>query len=464
MRPAGSRYHGPMLHAALCLLAVALLPAPQDTGPAIQPPPKAVRERFELTGFYGQWCDAGGMPVVASARVHPAALREAHFLIMKMLGERPDIMKALGANGVRFTVMAHDEWTTDVPEHAGLAPARFWDRRARGLGPTPSRPSVSCGEENLLAYPGDPYSAENILIHEFAHAIHLMGLTTTTPTFGARLSDAYRSAMEAGRWEGTYAASNPQEYWAEGVQSYFDTNRTNDHDHGEVDTREELLAHDPDLYALCLEVFGADAWRYVHPRQRFGEAHLAGYRPAAAPRFAWPAEMVRLYQNEVAERAVRQEPGETDLAFDLRRAEGGGLASMTRLGVRYREGRGVERDPAVALRWFRAAAETGDPEALDHLGWMLEMGLGCEADVPAAIRAYRQAAEGRSHQARFNLGRVLLEGRGPRGPDPLMGAMWLELAAMARHEGAAALLEGLDEAVLDASGRARARRLALAWR
>lgn len=455
---------GAMLHAALCLLPVALLPAPQDAGPAIQPPPTAIRERFELTDFYGQWCDAGGMPVVASARVHPAALREAHFLIMQMLGGRPDILKALGENGVRFTVMAHDQWTTDVPEHAGLAPARFWDRRARGLGPTPSRPSVSCGEENLLAYPGDPYAAENILIHEFAHAIHLMGLTTTTPTFGARLSDAYRSAMEAGRWEGTYAASNPQEYWAEGVQSYFDTNRTNDHDHGEVDTREELLAHDPDLYALCLEVFGADAWRYVHPRQRFGEAHLAEYRPAAAPRFAWPAEMVRLYRNEEAERAVRQEPGETDLAFDLRRAEAGGLASMIRLGVRYRDGRGVDRDPAEALRWFSAAAESGDPEALDHLGWMLEMGLGCEADIPAAIRAYRRAAEGRSHQARFNLGRVLLEGRGPQGPDPLMAAMWLELAAMARHEGAQALLDGMAEDELDGAGRARARRLAKAWR
>jgi TPR repeat protein len=95
---------------------------------------------------------------------------------------------------------------------------------------------------------------------------------------------------------------------------------------------------------------------------------------------------------------------------------------------------------------------------------MLEMGLGGAADIPAAIRAYRRAAEGRSHQARFNLGRVLLEGRGPQGPDPLMAAMWLELAAMARHEGAAALLAGLDESVLDARGRDRARRLALAWR
>ena len=39
-----------------------------------------------------------------------------------------------------------------------------------------SVPSVSCGEENLLALEGDPYSTECILIHEFAHNIHLRGM------------------------------------------------------------------------------------------------------------------------------------------------------------------------------------------------------------------------------------------------------------------------------------------------
>jgi hypothetical protein len=88
----------------------------------------------------------------------------------------------MAANKTRFTVMAHDEWTTDVPEHSDLRPPEYWDRRARGLGATRSRPSVSCGEENLLAMKGDPYSTENILIHEFAHAIHEMGLSTVDPT------------------------------------------------------------------------------------------------------------------------------------------------------------------------------------------------------------------------------------------------------------------------------------------
>ena len=125
---------------------------------AVTEPSPEIRERFGLTGFYDQWLDVGGLPIVASHRVQPHALLEARFLILQMLGHRPDVLAAMAANGVRYTVMAHDEWTTDVPEHADLAPARYWDRRARGLGATRHRPSVSCGEENLLGFPGDPYA------------------------------------------------------------------------------------------------------------------------------------------------------------------------------------------------------------------------------------------------------------------------------------------------------------------
>ncbi len=448
---------------ALPLLALALSVLQEPRDGVVQPPSAVTRARFDLTDFYGQCVCAGELPIVASPRVEPVALLEARYLILKMIGHRPELLTALANNGVRFTVMAHDEWTTDVPEHADLTPARFWDRRARGLGASAARPSVSCGEENLLAFPGDPYAAENILIHEFAHAIQLMGLPSTDPTFGARLSGAYRSAMDAGRWKGTYAASNPQEYWAEGVQSYFDTNREDDHDHGEVDTREELLVHDPALFQLCVEVFGPGAWRYVHPSSRPGADHLAAWAPSAAPTFTWPAGMVAAYQREESERAVRQAPGEGDVAFDRRRAEGGGLSSMIRLGLRYRDGRGLEPDPAKALRWIRAAADTGDPEALDHLGWALETGLGAAVDLPAAVRCYRRAAEGRSAQARFNLGRMLRGGLGVPEPDPVLAAMWLELAARKKHRAAAAMLLDMGPDELDAVGRERARRLASAW-
>ncbi len=41
------------------------------------PPPRSVRDTFELDPFYQQWIDVEGLPVVASARVNPYALKEA---------------------------------------------------------------------------------------------------------------------------------------------------------------------------------------------------------------------------------------------------------------------------------------------------------------------------------------------------------------------------------------------------
>jgi hypothetical protein len=86
-------------------------------------------------------------------------------------------------------------------------------------------PTTSCAEENLLGYESDPYVGENILIHEFGHAIHQIGLASLDKTFNARLKKTYaRATGELHLWSKTYAASNPDEYWAEGVQSYFDAN------------------------------------------------------------------------------------------------------------------------------------------------------------------------------------------------------------------------------------------------
>ena len=116
--------------------------------------------------------------------------------------------------------MAPDEMTTDVPEQRDMKPKDYWDRRARGLGGR----VCSCGEENLLNLPGDRYPVENILIHEFSHTIHNFGLRSVDPKFDERLKSIYEQAVADGIWKDTYAATNREEYWAEGVQDYFDCN------------------------------------------------------------------------------------------------------------------------------------------------------------------------------------------------------------------------------------------------
>jgi cyclophilin family peptidyl-prolyl cis-trans isomerase len=286
--------------------------------PGVSAVPDKIREVFQLDEFYAKYLDVGGLPVVGSARVSEPALREAAWIVRQMIGHRPDILQAMANNRTRLAVMAFDEYTSDVPEHRHLTPRVYWDRRARGLGATPSAPAVSCAEENLLGHPGDPYATENICIHEFAHAIHQMGMQDIDPGFDERLQRAWQLAMAAGLWKETYAAVNRMEYWAEGTQSWFDDNRQNDALHNHVDTRAELKAYDPELAALCQQVYGDRPWRYQKPgqRQAADRQHLAAVDFDNLPSFRWRKEPVPDQPRVRIQTAI----GDIELELDARAA------------------------------------------------------------------------------------------------------------------------------------------------
>ena len=243
----------------------------KDAGAKVTAIPEAVVKRFKLdTNFYKKHVDYKGFSILGSARVSDAALLESRYLIDKLLAEREDILKAMIEAGCRFMVMAPEEMTTDVPEQRHMNKA-YWDRRARGLGGQLS----SCGEENRLNLKGDRYSQENILIHEFNHAIHQYGLRSVDRTFNARLRAAYKRAMDRGLWKGTYVATNHSEYWAEGAQAYFDCMRPQ----FGANTREKLRKYDPDLFALVDEVYKQSKFRYVRHDRRADSAKQAGPKP-----------------------------------------------------------------------------------------------------------------------------------------------------------------------------------------
>ncbi len=229
---------------------------------AVVAPPSALG----LEPFYVKYLDADGIPVIGSSKVSEAAVRQACRITRKMLGFRADVREQMKVHRARISVMARTEVTTDIPEHSDLNqafPGTDWNKRARGLGGTVARPATSCAEENLLCDATDPYVGENILVHELAHGMVNLGVVFADKTFQARLDDAFAKAIAAGKWKNTYAATNVEEYFAEGVQSYFDTNLEavpSNGIHNEVDTRAELLAYDPTLHALIAEVFGPDVW------------------------------------------------------------------------------------------------------------------------------------------------------------------------------------------------------------
>ncbi|MFN6400099.1 MAG: hypothetical protein ACK449_09400 [Planctomycetota bacterium] len=251
--------------------------------------------------YYVQRIEVDGFPIVASERVSAFALKEAGYIIRGMLKNRPDVLDAMIKSGSRLCILGWNEFTTDQPEWRWLASRSnrdfpgvqakdYFDARARGMGGSQSDPYCSCGEENLLGYPGDPYWQENILIHELAHNIHLRGMVNIDATFDSRVLAAYEQAKGIGLWKGKYASVNHHEYFAEGVQSWFDNNRQDDHDHNHVDTRLELMEYDPGLASLCREVFRDTEFRYTKPVERL-EGHLEGYRLEQAPTFTWPKRL-----------------------------------------------------------------------------------------------------------------------------------------------------------------------------
>ncbi|HJX71498.1 MAG TPA: hypothetical protein VJ346_06085 [Bacteroidales bacterium] len=211
---------------------------------------------LQLDPFYKKYVDANGFPVIGSWRVPDKALLKARDIVIFMTDVLPyPVVTEMRNTGVRVGVMARYEGTTDIPEHKHLVndTSINWDVRARGLGGDIELPLTTCAEENLLCYQIDKYHAEDILIHEFAHTIHLVGILQVDTAINSKLQHALNKALTAGKWENTYAGTNIFEYWAEGVQDWFNVNAEvplPDGKHNQINTRDELRAYDPGLYAI----------------------------------------------------------------------------------------------------------------------------------------------------------------------------------------------------------------------
>ncbi len=220
---------------------------------------------LNLDTFYSKYMNVNGIHVVSSWRVPDSCFHAAFVTVNALTGMLPpEVLASMTERDTRIGIMARYEGTTDIPEHAYLAADTTlnWDVRARGLGGTPELPLTTCAEENILAYQIDKYHAEDILIHEFAHTIHDVGISPVYAGFNERLQQALDAAIEKGRWFNTYAATNIWEYWAEGVQNWFNVNAEVEHQQGDgkhnrVNTREEMRRYDPALYEIIAEFFPA---------------------------------------------------------------------------------------------------------------------------------------------------------------------------------------------------------------
>ena len=222
-----------------------------------------IPEGKNIPSFYQKYIETEGLYVTSSGKVSDESLLKACDIISLMLAKRPDVKAHMVKKGCHVMIIGKDEETCDLPEFAHICNCedsiKYWNWRARGFGGAPEDEfSSSCGEENLLALPQDKYVGENILIHEFAHLIHTVGIVGVEPDFNERLEALRQNAIRKGLWEKTYAVSNKEEYFAECVQSFFNCNRYAEPANGVhnwVNRRTKLKTYDPDMYRLLQEYF-----------------------------------------------------------------------------------------------------------------------------------------------------------------------------------------------------------------
>jgi len=137
----------------------------------------------------------------------------------------------------------------------------------------------------------------------------------------------------------------------------------------------------------------------------------------------------------------------------------GDIAAQLFLAYRYRDGKGVKKDYAEAMRWAHLAADRGDAEAMDFVGWMYFAGLGVKRNTTIAV-GYFKAAAGKSAQAAWNLGQCYFGAQGVDQDVPRALGVWKKAAEMGHGRAAstAAMVYLAGEGV--AADAAEARKLA----
>lgn len=116
------------------------------------------------------------------------------------------------------------------------------------------------------------------------------------------------------------------------------------------------------------------------------------------------------------------------IAAIRRPALDGYRSAQSAVGTLYYRGMGVPQDFKEAVRWWRLAADQGDPPAQFGLARALSAGLGTEKDIATSNRLMELSAKAGFAPAMYELGASLYYGNGGE-PARSVGWHWLERAA-----------------------------------
>jgi hypothetical protein len=248
--------------------------------PSVTAPPKA----FHSEGISKYvWCR--GFPILGTKEVSDKAMLEADRIVRNMFRYRHDVLKAIIDANVQLAVVAPGQSQKEIPHVKKIR--RKWFISEEG-SPAKEIPFVRfcTAESNLLESPGNPAPGENLLIRDMALLMYYItglreidseydkrrhmqqyekGLERIDRRFDDKVKKLYRKARKQNLWTGTPAMKNRFNYFAEGVQSFFNSNQIIASGSKSVNTREQLQAYDPDMALFISDIFKHPErvdWRY----------------------------------------------------------------------------------------------------------------------------------------------------------------------------------------------------------
>lgn len=198
---------------------------------------------------YTKRVDVAGFAIVANQDVSDEALEVARQTVERVFLNN-DLEASLAEEGAYVIVAAPYQGVLDLPEFRCLDDAGSQDYFSHvcGVADRADYPVVTVNELDLLGDRSGPCRGLNILFHELGHLVQ--GWTLPQADY-FDVRQFFQDARNAGKYEGDYASTNANEYFAEATQSYF-----LDTDPRSGRGRAWLKQYDPAIYELLARVYG----------------------------------------------------------------------------------------------------------------------------------------------------------------------------------------------------------------
>lgn len=205
---------------------------------------------WQGNGFYTQAIETQGIIIKAPQAIDSKALERAKEIIDRMLGRaQPEVVERMVGEDAQLAIIPQKSFITVLPEFSHLRGRRdpngnSYDSFAvRGTGAVRGKPVTATSEENLLKLRGDPFAAEDITVHEVAHAVHNLGLTEEERRAWDRLYRKYRRNFQT-----VFAGTNKDEFFAELTQSCFECNN-------EIGGENVVARSAPEAHAFLQDIY-----------------------------------------------------------------------------------------------------------------------------------------------------------------------------------------------------------------